>query len=107
MTKGDFRKYHIDKLKSDNEAIKYLEIALQEFEVDGDSEAFLMALRDVAEAKGGMSRLAKRSKLSRTSLYKALSRKGNPKINTISSILSGLNLRIRLETIDKDLGSMH
>jgi probable addiction module antidote protein len=38
---------------------------------------FLLALRNVAEARG-MTKLAARSKLNRESLYKMLSKRGNP-----------------------------
>jgi probable addiction module antidote protein len=97
MVHSDFRKYHLERLKDNKEAIMYLEIAIQEFEQDGDTQAFLMALRDVAEAQGGMTQLSNKTKLSRTSLYKALSSHGNPKIDTISNILKGLGFRIKLE----------
>ncbi len=103
MIKSDFRKYHIEKLKDVNEALMYLEIALLEFEEDGHSEAFLMAIKDVAEAQGGMTMLSKKTKLGRTGLYKTLSAAGNPKINTISTILKGLGFKIKLEPLHNDV----
>lgn len=95
----DFREYHLNKLVDANGAALYMEIALEEFERDGDKEAFLMALRDVAQAQGGVMKLANITGLSRTSLYKSLSKNGNPKINTISTVLKGLGLRIKIEPI--------
>ena len=49
-----FREYHLEKLKNPKAAKVYLEVALEEFEKDKDKETFLKALRDVAEARGGL-----------------------------------------------------
>ncbi len=65
----------IKRLKADpEEASGYLNAALEA----GDKKAFLMALRNVIEARGGMTRIARASKINRVSLYKMLSGKGNP-----------------------------
>ena len=42
------------------EALSYLEVAIQEYEGDGDKEAFLLALRNVADAQGGIGALSER-----------------------------------------------
>lgn len=89
-----FRAYHIDKLMNAKTARVYLEVALEEFEKDGDKEIFLKALRDVAEAQGGLSLLAEKTHLNRQNLYKALSTRGNPKLETIGVILNGLGFRL-------------
>ena len=59
-----------------------------------DSAAFLIALKDVVEAGGGMGSLAGRSGIKRPSLYRILSRKGNPTLATLQEILKPLGLRI-------------
>jgi probable addiction module antidote protein len=65
----------IKELKEDPElASEYLNAALE----GGDKKAFLMALRNVIEARGGMTKIARASKIHRVSLYKMLSGKGNP-----------------------------
>ncbi len=46
-----FRDVLIEDLKNPEEAKAYLEVALEEYEQDRDTEAFLMALRHVAEAQ--------------------------------------------------------
>ena len=53
----------------------------------GDPADFIFALREVAEAYGGMARIAQRAKLSRSQLYKTLSRSGNPEFRTLRAIL--------------------
>lgn len=67
-----FEAHHLEFLKDPERARVYLEVALEEYEKDHDSEAFLLALRDVAEAQGGLGQLAKRASLNRgqsTRLY--------------------------------------
>jgi probable addiction module antidote protein len=59
-----------------------------------DSEAFLIALRDVVEASGGVGQLSEKVAIQRPSLYKILSKKGNPTIATLQEILKPLGLRI-------------
>jgi probable addiction module antidote protein len=59
------------------------------------NEAFLVALRDVAEALMGMQKVAKKAKLNRENLYRALSRKGNPRIDTLDSVLAALGIGIK------------
>jgi len=63
------------------------------------TQAFLLALKDVAEAQGGLSKLAERTNLNRPNLYRALSAKGNPKLETISTILHGLGFRLSIESL--------
>lgn len=94
-----FREYHLEKLKSPRQAKAYLAVALEEFEKDGDKEAFLLALRDVTEAQGGISALAERTKLNRQNLYKALSSKGDPQFRTVGTILHGLGFKLSVEQV--------
>ena len=59
-------------------AVDYLPTAFDELDQEGGESAFLMALRHVVEARGGMTAVAERAAVSRESLYRALSPKGNP-----------------------------
>ncbi len=74
------------------EAAAYLDAAL----ADGDQEVFLLALRDLAEARG-MAALAKKTKLNRESLYRMLSDKGNPQLSSLTAILSSAGLRLSVQ----------
>ena len=65
----------------------FLQIVLKEYEEDGDEKSLLMALRQIAKAKGGMTALSKGTKLSRESLYKSLSPNGNPTLKTMKEVL--------------------
>ncbi|MBF0491613.1 MAG: putative addiction module antidote protein [Deltaproteobacteria bacterium] len=96
-----FREYHIGKLNTKKAAKIYLEVALEEYEKDQDKASFLQAIRDVAEAQGGLSRLSERTLLNRQNLYKALSAKGNPTIETVGAILQGLGFRLSIQSLSK------
>jgi probable addiction module antidote protein len=79
-------------------AAGYLNAAMEE----GDKELFLLALRNVAEARlGGMSKLAEATGLNRESLYRMLSGKGNPELKSLDKLLHALGLKIAVE-VDED-----
>ena len=56
-----------------------------------------MALRNVAQALGGIGELAKKTHLNRQHLYKTLSRKGNPRLETVGLLLKGLGFHLSIE----------
>jgi probable addiction module antidote protein len=79
-----------DYLKTQKDVVAYLNAALE----DGEPAVLLEALRNVAMAKGGMAALARAAGVSRESLYRTLSRRGNPKIETIMELLRALGLKL-------------
>lgn len=93
-----YQEFLMEQLKDHDEAVAYLNAALEE-SLKGDPESqhlFLMALRNVAEAQGGIGMLAKKSGMGRESLYKTLSEKGNPKWHTLISLVIALGVNFRL-----------
>ncbi|HZM05915.1 MAG TPA: addiction module antidote protein [Candidatus Saccharimonadales bacterium] len=80
----------IERLKEPDYAAAYLARVLEE----GDRAAFLIALKDVVEAGGGVGFLAEQVDIKRPSLYKILSKKGNPTLTTLQDILRPLGLRV-------------
>lgn len=93
MPRLTFHEDLIESLKDPAEAQGYLEAALE----DGDPQLFLAALKDVAEAQGGMGVIARRAKLHRTGLYRSLSRTGNPTYKNLQTMVQALGFRFRLE----------
>jgi probable addiction module antidote protein len=93
MVKSNYREFLIKSLKDPEEAQGYLEAAL----ADGDSKVFLAALRDVAEAQGGMTAIARKTKLHRTGLYRFFSRQGNPTYENLMVVVKALGYRLRLD----------
>ncbi len=90
----DYQKYLIESLKDPIEAVEYLNASLEEAE--DMPELFLVALRNVAEAHG-ISRLAKRTKLNREYLYTMLSKKGNPRYQSLVRLLQAMGIRLSFE----------
>lgn len=89
----------IVEMLSDDPAFEeeYLLAAIDEMDKAGGEAALFIALRHVAEARGGMVRVAKKARLSRESFYRALSARGNPSVRTMNAVLraAGLKLAIR------------
>ena len=80
----------IESLGDLREAEAYLNAALEE----DDPELFLLALRNVAGAQGGVAQLADKTKLNRESLYKMLSERGNPELKSLDALLHALGFRL-------------
>ena len=93
-----FKDYHIQQLRDPEDAKIYLSVALEDYEINEDIDAFLLAVRDVAEAQVGISKLAKRLSLTDDGLKKVLSENGNPQLNTIRKILHELGFKLSIET---------
>jgi probable addiction module antidote protein len=96
----EFRDYVKEKLKTPEDAVSYLNTALDEYEKDKDTDAFLLALRTVAEVRGGIGELAKKTNLNRQHLYKTLSSKGNPRLDTLEDVLHGLGFRLSIVPLE-------
>lgn len=79
-------------LKDPEGASAYLNAALEA----GDKKAFLLALRNILEARGGMTRISHHSKINRVSLYKMLSVNGNPAFENILRLFqtAGIHLQV-------------
>ena len=78
-----------DYLEDEDDIVAYLEAAFE----DGDPRVIAGALGDVARSKG-MTAVAAKSGLGRESLYRALSRDGNPGFATVLNVLKALGLRL-------------
>lgn len=87
----------INMLKDEDRAVAYLNAALDE----EDQRHFLVALRNVALAHGGLGKVAAHSGLNRESLYKALSEKGNPNMQTLSAVLAALGARLEVGRVKR------
>lgn len=97
-----FETHHQEFLNDPERARIYLETALEEYEQDENAEAFLLALRDVAEAQGGLGKLAQRTGLNRGHIYQTLSNQGNPRLNTLGKILRDLGFRLSIQPLETE-----
>jgi probable addiction module antidote protein len=87
----------IEQLKDPAEAAAYLEAVIE----DGDQAALMLALRQVAQAQGGIAEIARRAKLTREATYKMLSKSGNPELRSLNAVLRATGLRIAVRPIEK------
>ena len=87
----------LESLRVPEEAAAYLDAALEA----GDRPAFLLAVRNVIEAMGSMSQLARDTGLNRENLYRLLSEQGNPEFASLEKLLKALGLRLSVK-VDSD-----
>jgi probable addiction module antidote protein len=81
-----------DYLDSEETIAAYLSAALD----DDDPELFLIAVKDVARARG-MTQLAKDTGLGRESLYKALAPGAKPRYDTVLKVVRALGVTLHAE----------
>ncbi len=85
----------IRQLRDDPEfAAEYLKAAMEEAD---EPRVLLIALRQVAEARGGVAKIAKAAGVERESLYRALSPGGNPRLSTLTAVIKALGLTLTVE----------
>jgi probable addiction module antidote protein len=84
-----YREGLLESLKNPDDAAHYLNACLE----DKDPRVFLLALHDVADAHGGIRALSHNTHLNRESLYRMLSKSGNPSLDSLVAVLSGCGLR--------------
>ena len=78
-----------EQLKDAQFAAEFINAASE----DEDPKTYLMALRKVVEARGGMASIAEKAHLSRETLYRTLSSRGNPTIRTLNAVLKATGLK--------------
>lgn len=81
-------------LKTNKDIANYLEACLEE----NDPALITHALGVIARAKG-MSELARETGMGRESLYKALSRDGNPSFATVMKVMNAFGVQLHAQTI--------
>lgn len=87
MTKHD--DWLFEQLKDAEFAAEYLNAAGE----DDDPKTYLTALRQVVDARGGIASTAEKAHLSRETLYRTLSTRGNPTIRTLNAVLKATGLK--------------
>jgi DNA-binding phage protein len=61
----------------------------------------MLALRQVAQAQGGIAKIARKAKLTREATYKMLSTSGNPELRSLRALLAAAGLRIAVRPVEK------
>ena len=88
------QEYLLESLKDPEEASAYLKASLDEAIDSGDFGVFQVALRNVVEAKGGISEVSSKMDVGRESFYKSLSQKGKPRFSTIIHALKSCGVEL-------------
>jgi len=92
-----FDEFELDYFtKHPRELKKYIEVALQEYQRDGDQKAFLASLYVAARVRGGFGKLARQTGLNRENLYRALGTRSDPRLSTVIQVIHQLGYSLRL-----------
>ena len=68
---------------------------------DGTREELLLAIRYLTSAFGGVSGVARATKLNARTLYRTLSEHGNPELDTLTSLLKAMGLRLAVTPLKR------
>ena len=95
-----WREIVIEQLAADWEAaIDYIQFAIEEYQVDGDTAVFLLSLQTFIESQGGVAKLAKKTCMDEQTLTKMLSSEDAPRVDTLRTILTALGCRLSIEPL--------
>lgn len=101
-----WREYLIERFADREKAISYLQVALEEYQVDGDTAALMLALQTVIEAQGGIHELANRIHTGPQTVLKMLSSDNTPTLDTLGTILNALGWRLSIEPLEEAIPSL-
>jgi probable addiction module antidote protein len=92
---GSYNEWEVKELREDREfAVAYLQLAMESIDNPKERGGALLSIRAVAEAYGGLGAVAAQAGISRESLYRSLSPKGNPTLKTLVAVLKTMGLRL-------------
>jgi probable addiction module antidote protein len=91
---SDEKGFLLERLSSPSFCVKYLAASMRE-----SAETFLMALRNVVDARKGMKKLSVECGLNRESLYRMLSEEGNPRLESLCAVVEALGFKLTIEPL--------
>lgn len=90
-----YDEWEIKQLRSNPDlGVEYLKVALESLNNPDERGGSLLMLRSIAEAYGGLGAIAAKAGISRESLYRSLSPKGNPTLKTLVAVLNTMGLSL-------------
>ena len=101
-----WHEYLIEQFADREKAMGYLQVALEEYQVDNDIATFMRALQTVVEAQGGIHELANRIHTAPQTALKMLSSGNTPTLDTLGTILNALGWRFSIEPLEKSIPSL-
>lgn len=101
MPVKNYRNDLLARLSEPEYSSHYLKAALDETLEDGNMEAFLLALKNIVDAKGSVQEVANETNISRQHLHRLLSGNGNPTLETLASVLHAVGLTIDFRPVNE------
>ena len=103
----NWREFLVEELAGREAALDYLQITLEEYQIDGDTSFFLQEIQTVVKAQGGIEEVAKRTAIAPETLSKILASNEAPYLDTFATILKALGCRLSIELIEaEDCGAV-
>ena len=99
MPTQDYKIDLLQRLSNSQYAATYLKAAWEETLTDGNTKAFLLALKNVVAAQGSIPEVASESEISRQHLDQILSDEDNPTLETLTSVLQAVGLTIDFKPV--------
>ena len=98
-----WREYLIKQLAANwDEALDYIQFAIEEYQVDGDTAVLLLSIETFIESQGGIAEVAKRNAMAPETLTKILSSEEAPRIDALAAVLKTLGCRLTIEPLKDD-----
>lgn len=98
MPTKSYDEFLFKQLSDPEIAAEYLSAAIE----DRSMDEFLLALRNVAEAHGGIGSLSEMTQLNRQSMYKMLSEEGNPTLASLLAVLGAIGIQVSFTANGKE-----
>ncbi len=99
-----WREMVIEDFSNDwNAALDYIQLAIEEYQDDGDMAVFLLALHTFVKSQGGISELAKKTDMDSDFLSELMEGEKVLTIDIFVKILSALGCKLTIQTIIDDI----
>ena len=89
-----------ERLADRGKAIGYLDVSLEEYQIDGDTPFFLKGLRNVIEAQGGVGAFAKQTQIEAEVLLEVLSSEEAPQLDILINIITALGGQLSIVPLE-------
>ena len=96
-----WREVLIEQLAADWEAaIDYLQVTVEDYQVDGNTRLFTVGLQTFVESQGGIAEVAKKIGIAPESLSEILVNDDPPRIDTLGAILKAFGWRLTIAPLE-------
>lgn len=98
-----WREIVIEQLAADwDAALDYIQFAMEEYQIDGDTAVFLLALQTFVESQGGVIELSKKTDMNRDVFSKVLSSEEPPRLDMLLTILTAFGCKLSIKPLETE-----